>query len=176
MPKRKRHSVYLTDDEAACVRRAAERRGYKRRGFGTYARESMLFASGWHAYEGPLFVPTNPTGRRNLLPLAMVHDDLRKLHEAARFVRQCFETRDPQAIPDQETLRMLIKRMQALLGYSQIAMLKHAPDALDLTRRLAHNAFEISKTNAIVGNELLEGARRIHELLDPANTKKVKNG
>jgi len=166
--RRKAHAVYLSSDEHACARAAAEKRGYsKKRGFGRFMRDVVRLASGYGAYDGPLFAPEGKPGQRNLFPLSLAHDDLRKLYEASRFLRQAFESRDVQIQPDQETLRMVLKRMQALLGYSHLVMLKQTPDAIDLTSRTAHNAKAISQFNPIFGDELLRGALKIFELLDP---------
>jgi hypothetical protein len=170
LPRRKAHAVYLSADELACVRTAALKRGYsKKRGLGRFMRDVVRLAAGYGSYDGPLFAPENPAGARNLFPLALAHDDLRKLYEASRFLRQAFESREIQAQPDQETLRMVLKRMQALTGYSQLVMLKHAPDAIDLASKTAHNAKAIAQWNPIFGNELLQGALQIFELLDPVS-------
>ena len=170
MARRKPRTVYLTDDETACARTAADKLGYsKKRGFARWMRDVIRFASGFGAYDGPMFAPSNPKGTRNLFPLAIVHDDLRKLYDYSRFLRQAFESREIQALPDQETLRLVLRRMQALRGYSQIVMLRHAPDAVELASRTAHNAKAIAQWNPIFGNELLEGALAIFEAIDPVS-------
>jgi hypothetical protein len=170
---RKRRAFYLSDDETACIAAEAKKRGYKSR-VGSFVRDVILFFSGWQGYSGPLFAPGKSAGRTNLLPLAMVVDDLRKLHEWMRFVRQAYETKDPQSMPDPETLRMLLKRMQALLGYSHLSALRYFPDSLDMVSRMAHNAHDIARSNPIFGNEMLDGARSLYDILEPSS--KAGNG